>query len=159
MRDRRAVLIFTAALLSASPTLAQTWDGPTRIVDGDTLEILGDRLHLIGIDSPESAQRCERDSVQYDCGHEATQELTRLIAGRPVYCEQMKWDPRWQRPLVRCWAGGTDLNREMVRSGWAVAYLTRDFEKEEREARAAGRGLWQGKFQRPHEWRRENRNQ
>jgi endonuclease YncB( thermonuclease family) len=42
----------------------------------------------------------------------------------------------------------------MVRSGWAIAWPGRDYQHEEEQARAARRGLWQGAFQRPEDWRR-----
>ena len=49
---------------------------------------------------------------------------------------------------------------EMVRLGWALAYRPGDdpfprpeYEPEEAEARAAGRGMWRGTFIPPWEWR------
>ncbi len=51
-------------------------------------------------------------------------------------------------------AGETDIGRELVRAGWAVALPTPDYAAEEAEARSEGCGLWQGSFQRPDEWRR-----
>ena len=54
-----------------------------------------------------------------------------------------------------CWRAASpdsvDINRQLVRSGWAVAYG--DFGDEERAAREAGAGLWAGTFDRPKDWR------
>lgn len=134
---------------------AEDWRGAARVVDGDTLAIGDARLRLIAIDAPEGAQTC-RDAQQreYDCGREATRELERLIGGQEVSCSGEKRD-RYGRALVVCSVGGVNLNAEMVRSGWAVAYLGPNFERQEAEARQAGRGLWAGEFQRPEDWRRQ----
>ena len=48
---------------------------------------------------------------------------------------------------------GIDLGAELVRQGWAVA--TGDtYRVEEAEAEAKRRGLWQGGFVQPADWRR-----
>jgi hypothetical protein len=57
---------------------------------------------------------------------------------------------------IRASAGPTDLNAEMVRSGWAVTDGGRDHRRAEDEARVARRGMWQGRFRRPAEWRKAN---
>lgn len=144
------------ALLMGSPAQAGDWTGLARVVDGDTLEIGGTRLRLAGIDAAEAAQICVGPgAVAYDCGREAAAELARLIGGQEVRCSGTGTDPQ-RLPLVTCRAGQTDLNAEMVRSGWAVTFQARDYQRLEDEARTARRGLWQGKFQRPDAWRREN---
>ena len=155
MRGPAAWMSVAVMIVIGSPALAQSWDGPARVLDGDTISMPGIRLRLIGIDAPEGSQGCHgRDQRHYNCGLEAIQELTRLIGDQRVHCRQAGWDERWRGPLVRCRAGETDLNREMVRSGWAIAHLSRDYQREEDEARATRRGLWQGAFQRPEDWRR-----
>lgn len=144
-------------LLICAPMVAhaEAWRGLPRVVDGDTLAIGDTRLRLIAIDAPEGAQTCrDAEQLEYDCGREATRELERLIGGREVSCSGEKRD-RYGRALVVCSVGGVNLNAEMVRSGWAVTYLGRDFDREEAEARQARRGLWAGEFQRPEDWRRQ----
>jgi endonuclease YncB( thermonuclease family) len=44
-------------LLVTSPALAQ----PARVIDGDTLEVAGENIRLIGMDAPEGRQLCQRN--------------------------------------------------------------------------------------------------
>jgi endonuclease YncB( thermonuclease family) len=151
------LLLATILLLASSSAWAEEWQGAARVIDGDTVIIGGTRLRLISLDAPEGKQTC-RDSkeVEYDCGQSASHELERLIGGREIGCSGDKRD-RYGRPLVVCFAGSLNLNAELVRSGWAISFLGRDYEREEAEARTAKRGLWEGTFLTPQEWRRESR--
>ncbi len=56
------------------PTLADI-TGPARIIDGDTIDIAGERIRLHGIDAPESGQTCVADGVTWPCGQSATAAL------------------------------------------------------------------------------------
>ena len=58
---------------------------------------------------------------------------------------------RYGRDLVRCKAGGVDLNETMVRTGHAVAFG--DYRLAEAEARAERAGVWAGEFDQPKQWR------
>ncbi|OCW57907.1 thermonuclease family protein [Hoeflea olei] len=139
-------------------TLAAAWleryageeiSGPVRVVDGDSLVSGARRFRLKGIDAPEISQQCERGGAAYPCGREAAAHLRDLARG-DVACVSEGRD-RYGRTLVRCRAGGVDLNQAMVRSGHAVAYG--DYRVAEAEARAEKRGLWAGTFAQPAEWR------
>ena len=153
---RRFVGLSVLVMLAGATAHAAEWTGTARVIDGDTLEVGGTRLRLAGIDAAEAAQICVGPgAVAYDCGYEARQELVRLIGDQVVRCGGTGTD-RSHQPLVVCHAGQTNLNAEMVRSGWAVAWQSRDYQRLEDEARAARRGLWQGKFQQPDQWRREH---
>ena len=129
----------------------QTLGGSAAVVDGDTLMVGNERVRLAAIDAPELSQTCTRDGRQTACGRDARVALQRLVAGGSIACRWSERD-RYGRLLGHCEAGGTDLNREMVRSGWAVAYG--DYHAVEREARLAARGVWAGEFEQPQDWRR-----
>src|SRR5262249_776433 len=119
---RRFVDLFVLMMLAAAPAQGAEWAGAALVIDGDTLEVRGTRLRLGGIGAAEAAQICVGPgAVAYDCGYEARQELARLIGGQAVRCSGTGTD-RSHQPLAVCHAGQTNLNAEMVRSGWAIAW-------------------------------------
>jgi len=120
--------------------------GAVRVIDGDTLEIGAKRVRLEGIDAPESGQTCGRKWVgRWSCGDAATRALEQLIANQTVECEPRGHD-KYGRMLGICFAGGRDLNGEMVRRGmaWAFVKYSRTYQSAEAEARALRIGIWEG---------------
>lgn len=131
---------------------AQRFEGSFLAIDGDTLVSGGDRLRLEGVDAPELDQTCTRpDGEPYSCGADARQILADLVGAGAWQCSGTDHD-RYRRLLVICRRGSDDLGRLLVASGAALAegrYLA-----EEGLARREGRGIWNGGFERPSDWRR-----
>jgi len=129
-------------------------EGRAQIVDGDSLTLNGERVRLLGIDAPELAQFCDRNSGRWACGRAATKALRAQINGGSVECEGQQFD-KHNRVLATCYAGGIELNRWMVSEGWAVSFGG-IYQGEELAARSEKKGIWQSKFELPHIWRRQN---
>lgn len=133
------------SLDKAADLFGRVLSGRADVTDGDSLVLAGERIRLEGIDAPEQAQTCPADANgrTWPCGRAATRELTRLIAGRDVTCRVLDTD-RHDRLIALCRAGDTDLNRAMVESGhaWAFVRYSRRYVAEERRARSSGFGLW-----------------
>ncbi|MGB8819400.1 MAG: thermonuclease family protein [Rhizobiaceae bacterium] len=153
--DWAVTLLFFASLVFAIVRYGQienvSHQGRAVVADGDTIELGGQRIRLEGIDAPEYNQTCAGKTGLYNCGREARKKLAALSAGGPVRCNGWQTD-FYGRFLGTCTAGKTELNREMVASGWAVAYG--QYFAEESAARETGLGLWQGEFVRPAQWRK-----
>ena len=127
-------------------------DGRASIIDGDSLNVAGREVRLIGIDAPEGPQMCRRGGRNWDCGRASSRELRSLVGGSNVMCEGEKVD-RHGRLLATCHVGTVNLNREMVLRGLALSYGR--YRAEEGRARRAKSGLWGSEFKRPKEWRQE----
>ena len=147
-------MLALAILLFASPALADV-NGPARVIDGDSLEIQGERIRLHGIDAPESRQLCRLNGKPWQCGKDAANALADKIARRPVTCKDLGRD-RYKRIIARCTVAGEDMGAWMVQQGWALAYrrYSLDYTDMEADAQAARRGIWAGEFVKPWEWRR-----
>jgi endonuclease YncB( thermonuclease family) len=151
----RFVVVLWLALLPAMPAGAETLIGRARAVDGDTLEIAGDTVRIVGIDAPEHGQVCETaDGSVWDCGAWAGQELARRVRGQRVTCEGSERD-RYGRLVATCTVEGADIAEGLVRDGVAFAYLkySRRYLAQEKQAAVSGAGLWQGRAARPEDFR------
>lgn len=151
-------MTFATIALSLLIVLSE-YAGHASVIDGDTIEIAGQRIRLHGIDAPESAQHClDADLRIFRCGQDAANALDHMINDRLVRCEQLGRD-RYNRIIARCFLGELDLNEAMVRSGHALAYrrYSSDYVGAEAEARSSGAGMWRGDFVSPWDWRRGER--
>lgn len=133
--------------------------GVARVIDGDTIDIQGQRIRLHGIDAPESSQECLSSMrVAWRCGQHASQMLAEHIGATPIGCRLLDRD-RHGRFIAICRKGAEDLSRWMVFNGWAVAFrrFSLDYAADEERARSTKKGLWEGSFEMPWDWRAQRR--
>lgn len=157
-RILRDLLLVVLILLAAGLAIVrldeagrESLAGRPRVVDGDTLSLVGQRIRLTGIDAPELRQVCRRGENDWACGTAARDHLIALIGEADMQCRAGGGD-RYGRRLAVCFAGGRDLNAAMVAAGHALAFG--DYEAEEEAARSRRLGLWAGTFDAPRTWRR-----
>tara|TARA_B100000678_G_scaffold175139_1_gene146033 strand:+ start:469 stop:1137 length:669 start_codon:yes stop_codon:yes gene_type:complete len=145
-----------ALALTALPTAtsAQIVSGHATVVDGDTLEMTGERIRLFGIDAPEVDQTCIRGGIAWNCGEESVSFLAQLIHKNPIECEQRDRDDHG-RMVAQCRANGIDLAGRMIDAGMAIALSPSSSLYGEREARAFEYryGLWSSQFEVPADYR------
>ena len=137
--------------------------GVASIIDGDTIEIHGQRIRFNGIDAPESQQYCDdAKGFEYPCGRRSAEALdTFLAVSRPVRCEFVSWD-RYGRYVGDCRrADGASVAAWLVENGHALdwpKYSNGGYAGQQATASAAKRGIWAGPFQAPWDWRAEHRD-
>ena len=110
------------------------------VIDGDTIEIHGQRVRLDGFDAPERGRRCAGGVNAYQ---RASLTLADAIGRRTVICTPTGRDR--ERIVARCAVAGDDLGALMVRSGWArdwPRYSGGRYAPAEQDARRALRGVW-----------------
>lgn len=142
----------------SGPARPETLSGNARVIDGDTLVLAGERIRMDAIDAPETRQRCSRSGRPWACGKAATQAMRKLVGRNRVRCEVSGHD-RYGRAIAACFAGGRDLQEELVRQGLALAYrrYSSRYVPAEDAARTARVGIWAGSFVEPWRWRRQQR--
>ncbi len=82
----------TIALFLLTTSALADVAGVASVIDGDTIEVHGQRIRLHGIDVPESRQLCRLDGKPWQCGKDAANALADKIARRPVTCEDLGRD-------------------------------------------------------------------
>ena len=157
--------VFVTLLVMLLLALRQTgWLAPQSgsfiAVDGDSLRKGDDEYRLHAIDAPELHQTCVSASgAGYPCGRDAQKALRALVSGKSLDCRILETD-RYGRSVSTCMQSRLDINAEMVRQGWAIAYRQHglDYIAAETAAKNARRGIWQGPFEMPEDWRADHRN-
>lgn len=116
--------------------------GYARAKDGDNLIINETDYRLVGIDAPESEQRCRVGERCEPCGQVAAGVLASLVEGSEIRCE---WTKRgyYGRPLATCYRDDLNINAAMVSKGVALAYRNRgEYVRAQERAKQARNGLW-----------------
>jgi endonuclease YncB( thermonuclease family) len=148
-------------LVSLLPSLAQAADitGVPRIREADSVQIGATRIRLGGVDAPAVDQLCLNNAGErWTCGIAARDELIKHADGKEWTCHPRQIDRRG-RQIARCDVDGEDIQKWLVQNGWALAYtrLSKDYEPDEKAAREAKAGMWQGAFIAPWDWRVRNK--
>ena len=155
---RAAVL--AVSLLGAWSAQAATYSARVvSITAGDTLHALCEGREIIvrlrWIDAPEKGQ---------PFSDKAKQALGELVSGQVVIVRDYGPDRHGRRLAEVVLANGRNVNRELVRLGWAWWFRKYSHDAVlgtlEAEARAAGRGLWADPHPiPPWEWRASKMHQ
>ena len=141
--------------------------GNAQIIDGDTIKINSKKIRLHGIDAPEFKQKCKKPYLtiifftftkDYPCGKISTQKLQKKINNKVITCKILDID-RYKRLIGECYKRNLNLNSWLVSNGYAVAYrkYSKKYISNEINAKNEKKGLWQGKFEMPWDYRRKNR--
>ena len=149
--------IVVLGLLWCNVSVADT----LRVVDGDTIELNGEKIRFSGIDAPESnyrgkEQTCLINETIIRCGKLSKEFLIKKIGTNKVTCKREKELGQYKRILAECFVNGESLSSFLVRSGYAFAYrkYSKKFIEDEEFARANKLGLWSMKFQYPWDFRK-----
>lgn len=129
--------------------------GTASVVDADTLDIRGERIRLVGVDAPESGQKCLDVSAKFvRCGSLAANALDRWINRASVTCD-IEGKDRYGRLLGVCRVRSASIQEWLVLNGHAVAYRSYStaYVPAELHARQAKAGIWSGEFVMPWDWR------
>jgi succinoglycan biosynthesis protein ExoI len=146
---KRTTVVAFALIAVGAAAAAEPIIGDATVIDGDTIEISGERVQLYGVDAPEVWQVClDETGADYRCGKESSLALAAFLsASRPIRCEFAGRD-RYGRYIGACFrADGKDVNRWLVESGNAI---NRDSPKRglyapaQDMARSVGAGMWRG---------------
>jgi endonuclease YncB( thermonuclease family) len=146
---------------SASASTGNVLAGTASVIDADTLDIGKQRIRLVGVDAPESGQKClDANAKLVRCGTISANALDQWINRNPVSCN-IEGKDRYQRNLGKCFVRDESVQDWLVRNGYAVAYrsYSTEFVDAEVAARNAKAGLWAGEFVMPWDWRKGKRLQ
>ena len=128
-----------------------------RVIDGDTIELLVKqedikqspkiKVRLFGIDAPEKKQAFGKEAKEYLSSLILDKEITLIINDKDKY----------QRTIGTILLNDKDINKEMVKNGYAWAYesYSTKYLTEQADAQMFKLGLWQDENAiKPSEFRR-----
>jgi endonuclease YncB( thermonuclease family) len=143
------------------PAIAHATDisGVPKIREGDQITIGSSRIRLAGIDAPSVDQLClDTKGERWTCGVAARDELIKHADNKSWTCHVNRVDRRG-RNVAHCEVDGEDIQKWLVKSGWALSYVrvSHDYDADEKAARETKAGMWQGAFIAPWDWRVRNK--
>lgn len=150
-------LALSGFLETSSPATALTASATVR--DGNSIQLGDVTYRLDGVDAPELDQVCIDDHADpWTCGIEARDQLTKLIGGKPVRCDDVGPEKNFgKRHRAICTVEGdkVSLNEQLLKLGFAVGRepIKANVKRAAAEAKTASTGIWKGCFVAPQEFR------
>lgn len=133
----------------------------SKVIDGDTIELLAKtskenpynhitklKIRLYGIDAPELKQAYGKEAKEYLSALVLKQEVSLIIENKDKY----------NRFVGTLFLKGQDINKEMVKNGYAHAYesFSKKYLAEQADAKMFKLGLWQDeRAVKPSEFRKQ----
>ncbi len=157
------ISVFHAAIRTVTGTV-------TKVSDGDTIHITTPeqtklKVRLYGIDAPET-DKINNKTGQVNVpgqhyGDESWKALENKVMGKQVKLDILDID-KYRRMVGMVWLNDSNINLEMIKEGYAEAFIEylkepyrMEFLKVEREARSAKKGIWSlPGYERPREFRK-----
>ncbi|EJQ4959960.1 thermonuclease family protein [Campylobacter upsaliensis] len=133
----------------------------SKVIDGDTIELLAKtskenpynhiiklKIRLYGIDAPELKQAYGKEAKEFLSALVLKQEVSLIIENKDKY----------ERIVGTIFLKGKDINKEMVKNGYAHAYesFSKKYLAEQADAKMFKLGLWQDeKAVKPSDFRKQ----
>lgn len=139
---------------------SKKFSGTGFVLDGDSIRVGKKEVRLFGVDAPEYKQKClNAKNKEYACGLASRDFLLELAGGKFIECAFSEKD-KYDRYLGKCYVDGVSINEELVRNGMAVVYNFTESDPKtdllEKQAKDKKIGVWQGSFQLPKDYRKQN---
>ena len=110
-------------LFSVGVTAIESINGvPSRIIDGDTFVLNGERIRLCGIDAPEVNTKFGKSAKIYLDRMIGASFLWCNVVGSGTPCDGRSRSNSYNRYVAQCFSSGGDVACAMVRSGYASDY-------------------------------------
>src|SRR5216683_7993607 len=117
-----SLLVAASILLLASAAEAADVTGVPKISEGDQIQIGSSRIRLGGIDAPSVDQLClNHTGERWTCGVAARDELIKHADNKTWICHTRQVVDRRGRLVARCEVDGEDIQKWLVRNGWALS--------------------------------------
>ena len=127
-----------------------------KVVTGDTVKIDNAYFKIYGVSAPALNQNCsDGHGRAYGCGRQSAAWLSDWILDSEIECRVMSQNAKGNM-IGTCTFGPYDIGAALVNAGWGLANTrqTDIYLPYEQQAKDARRGLWQGQFYRPEDWRK-----
>lgn len=107
-----------AVALAAALLNYVAWAADVRVIDGDTLEVAGERVRLVNIDAPEINGKC---TAEIERAQAAKRFLADAVAaaGGAVELERVPRKDRYGRTLAFVRVNGRDVGEQLIAAGLA----------------------------------------
>ncbi|MDC3036483.1 thermonuclease family protein [Candidatus Pelagibacter sp.] len=150
-------LVISICLIFFFLTYFDVKSSELKIIDGDTINLNGEKIRFSGIDTPEIKQKCTKNNEVIMCGIEAKELLINKIKNNKINCVREGKD-QYKRTLAECFVNDLSLSSYLVKSGYAFAYrkFSNKFIEDEDFARSNKLGMWSMNFEYPWDWRKKN---
>ena len=131
--------------------------GKAKVVNSDYIKIDKQTIILFGVEAMERPQKCYINNELWPCWESGVRKLEEIVDLGETVCF-VKDKAKMNRVFAICETQNIELNRELIRSGLALARIKQSdlYIDDQRYAKENNLGIWRGKFIEPWKWRMQN---